>query len=224
MDTCYMCEAPATSREHIPPRCIFPKGEAFRKDLMTVPSCDAHNGQKSTSDQYLRHVLIAALGNNPLALQVADEAAIPRLEKQPHLMKTFLPDLREVTYEGIRTGAFRVDVERFNSVIGALVRGLYFKEIGKKLVSSLDFMWSALHYPSSLESPFAAITRQSEERHPADYKGANPEVFAYAFNLVEEGEETKGLCRLRFYDGPPIYVLLGAPPLDAGNPPPGEKG
>lgn len=27
--TCYMCDAPATSEEHVPPKCLFPE----RKDL-----------------------------------------------------------------------------------------------------------------------------------------------------------------------------------------------
>lgn len=213
-ETCYMCDAPATGREHIPPRCIFPKSAAYRKNLMKVPSCDLHNGEKSTSDQYLRHVLICALGNNPLALQVADEAAIPRLEKQPHLAKTFLPNLREVSFEGMNTGAFTIDVDRFHEVIGCLVRGLYFRETGKKLMAKLEFMWSALRQPSTLYAPFEEFIRQTEAKLRKDYKGENPKVFTYALECLEEGQH--GICRMRFYEGPPIYALWSALPMPDG--------
>src|SRR4029453_13441955 len=213
METCYMCDAPATTREHIPPRCIFPKASVHRKNLMTVPSCDLHNGEKSTSDQYLRHVLICALGNNPLALQVADEAAVPRLEKQPHLMKTFLPNLREITFEGVNTGAFTIDVDRFYKVIDSLVRGLYFKETGKKLMAKLEFMWSALRLPSSLHAPFEQFIRQTDATLRKDFVGANPKVFVYALETLEEGKH--GICRMRFYEGPPIYAVWSShPPRD----------
>lgn len=50
--TCYMCEKPATSVEHIPPKCLFPEqkdlpgGADLRKQLLTVPACDEHNLKK----------------------------------------------------------------------------------------------------------------------------------------------------------------------------------
>jgi hypothetical protein len=49
-----MCGAPATSLEHFPPLCIFPEmkktqdGIDYRKVVITVPSCDAHNLENST--------------------------------------------------------------------------------------------------------------------------------------------------------------------------------
>jgi hypothetical protein len=44
---CYRCESIATSREHVPPRNLFPEAREtecvdFRINLITVPSCDAH--------------------------------------------------------------------------------------------------------------------------------------------------------------------------------------
>ena len=61
-ETCYMCDASATGREHVPPRCLFPEakdipGKDFRKKLITVPSCDAHNFAKSKDDEYLMTIL-----------------------------------------------------------------------------------------------------------------------------------------------------------------------
>ena len=44
---CYACEEKPTGVEHAPPRLFFPEGGEYRKDLITVPSCDLHNAEKS---------------------------------------------------------------------------------------------------------------------------------------------------------------------------------
>jgi hypothetical protein len=55
---CYKCGNIATSREHVPPICLFPEakdvfGLNFRKDLITVSSRDGHNSNKSHDDEFL---------------------------------------------------------------------------------------------------------------------------------------------------------------------------
>ena len=44
-ETCYACERPASTIEHCPPKSFFPSGQ--RQDLMTVPSCEEHNIEKT---------------------------------------------------------------------------------------------------------------------------------------------------------------------------------
>src|SRR5262249_38328640 len=59
MNTCFMCDKPATTKDHIPPLCFFPeqkdipKGANYRKNLITVPACDEHNSKTSMDDEYL---------------------------------------------------------------------------------------------------------------------------------------------------------------------------
>lgn len=70
-EKCYMCERNATSREHVPPLCLFPevkdtKGINFRKNLITVPSCDIHNSKKSDDDEFLMLSLSGLIKNNPV--------------------------------------------------------------------------------------------------------------------------------------------------------------
>lgn len=48
---CYMCECEGTTKEHVPPRCFFPKQK--RVNLFTVPSCKKHNCRKSNIDQMM---------------------------------------------------------------------------------------------------------------------------------------------------------------------------
>src|SRR6185312_15429445 len=66
---CYKCGKAATSREHVPPICLFPEkkdlyGIDFRQNLITVPSCDEHNAKKSSDDEFLLSVIASVVGNN----------------------------------------------------------------------------------------------------------------------------------------------------------------
>src|SRR4051812_40697399 len=69
-ETCYMCAELATSREHVPPKCISPEqkdvGRDFRENLITVPSCREHNGRKSRDDEFLLVCLAGIIGNNSI--------------------------------------------------------------------------------------------------------------------------------------------------------------
>jgi hypothetical protein len=203
-----MCEKPATGFEHVPPKSLFPRGGEYRKHLITVPSCDAHNSSKSKDDEYLRHVVVSAPGANEFALKVADEALIPSFERRPHIMKTFLDKVRLVAIGTAETAAFQIDIRRFERAIDAIARGLYFCETGKKLFSETQIIWGALFTPDLSKTPFFDFIRNTEQRTPARYKGSNPEIFRYALDLFHDGRE--GLCRMQFYEGHPVYVVWDA--------------
>jgi hypothetical protein len=68
---CYMCDAPATSKEHVPPKCIFPErkdsdGQYLREGLITVPSCELHNSKKSADDEFLMVSIAGLFSNNSI--------------------------------------------------------------------------------------------------------------------------------------------------------------
>lgn len=71
MRSCYFCNLPGTTDEHVPPRAIFPAqkdfpGENHRLDLITVPSCTEHNSGKSDDDEFLLVSLAGIIGNNSI--------------------------------------------------------------------------------------------------------------------------------------------------------------
>ena len=206
MEICYMCEAAATSREHVPPRCIFPRGDEHRKSLITVPNCDVHNSTKSKSDEYLRHVLVCSPGVNETAAQVARESLVPSFERRPHIMETFLTNVRPVTLGTDETGAFTVDVRRFESAVSSIIRGLYFHETGQKLRMKITVLNAAFCTSDLRAAPHLAYIRETERKLPDDYRGANQRAFRYALHYQDD---SCGLCRMRFYDGHPIYGVWG---------------
>jgi hypothetical protein len=70
--SCYWCGVSATSREHVPPQCLFSESkdikefyqQSFRLNLIKVPSCREHNLKRSKDDEYLMACLAARVGDS----------------------------------------------------------------------------------------------------------------------------------------------------------------
>jgi hypothetical protein len=72
---CYCCNALATTREHVPPQCFFPKkkhlpvgSKNYRRELITVPSCERHNTERSHDDEYAAAVVVATVESELMSL------------------------------------------------------------------------------------------------------------------------------------------------------------
>lgn len=206
MKTCYMCDAPSVpgKGEHVPPRCLFPDNPAYRKQLVRVPSCDAHNLNKSKTDEYVKFVLAAAPGTNELASQLIAGSVMRSFDYRPHLIDRFMRDLQPVFVGKVETGGFKLDRSRFEQGIACIVRGIFFHETGKKLLCDLRVGWAPMLIHDFSKAPFLEPIRNCERTIPASYVGANPKVFQYAFNRSTSGGTV--LCRLRFYEGHPVYA------------------
>jgi hypothetical protein len=202
--SCYMCEEPAVSREHVPPECIFPPESALRKNLITVPSCHTHNADKSRDDLLLQCLLASAYNTSPHAYRLLDEIVLPRLERKRHLTAAFMPDLKDL---GEHEARFTPDLSRFESSIRAIVRGLYYHEARhprKLLAAEMKVFWPLLRNDEGAFSPeFMALHDGAEKSLPPPAGGANPEIFQYRIDLLPGGQQQ--MCRMRFYEGVPVY-------------------
>jgi len=63
-EICYACDERATSKEHCPPKCFFPKNQ--RKNLIKVPACPKHNNEKSDNDEWIRLIIAGIAGEKEL--------------------------------------------------------------------------------------------------------------------------------------------------------------
>lgn len=94
-ENCYQCDKEATSREHVPPKCLFPEDKDikvvldknFRKDLIIVPSCDKHNLSKSNDDEYLMACLDVKVCNNAIAYIYTKTKLARSVRRNPNLLK-----------------------------------------------------------------------------------------------------------------------------------------
>jgi hypothetical protein len=103
---CYFCNNPPTSREHVPPKNIFPEGKDvpngkdYRANLITVPSCDLHNGAKSGDDTYLMMVIVSYFQNNTAAQAQIRSKVTRAWTKDKKLAGTVVTNLQTVNVLG----------------------------------------------------------------------------------------------------------------------------
>ena len=131
----YCGEFKAQTRDHIPPKGLFPK--PLPSDLITVPCCEECRAGGSQDDEYFRAVLLAAdnLENDPRAQKQID--IVSRSLRNPkkigfgRMISRSLSEVEITTKAGIILGrkpAFKFDRERVNNVLGRIVRALFFRE------------------------------------------------------------------------------------------------
>jgi hypothetical protein len=122
--TCYFwgCTAKGTTREHIPPRAFFPEDE--REQLLTVRSCDLHNGRKSTDDLYVLAQICMNASPNNRAREIFMERVAPQLSHNNGALRKLLTKDAQPVSGGV---IYPVDIARFDEFFTALSCGLIFK-------------------------------------------------------------------------------------------------
>lgn len=214
---CYKCGKIATSKEHVPPICLFPEqkdvgGADFRKNLITVPSCEEHNTQKSNDDEFLLATIAGVVGNNVLGY-VQTKTKVKRIHnrKGKRYIEEIAKNHKELTIkskEGIEfsvmTGLF--DNKRLIKCFQHIACGLYFHEFQKIFDGECPVFIAFTINDSEKDENLKVWFKKEFELNSEKWliKGANPSVFKYQF-----GEpDYNGLIPLRmtFYKGADVYV------------------
>lgn len=192
-----MCDNDATSREHVPPLCLFPetkdtKGLNFRKDLITVPSCDVHNSKKSDDDEFLMLSLSGLIKNNPVG-------NFHQLTKANRALKRKNKDfiereiLRKHKIHKVKTtdGKFRMifvgqpNVERLSDCLKHIAYGLYYAEFNERFDGELRMILEFIEYTDDNMQTMKKFLKKRfevEKELNKEIKGENPLVFYYQFH------------------------------------------
>lgn len=194
--TCYMCDQSEISREHAPPACFFPEakvvGKNLRKNLITVPSCDAHNSQKSKDDEFMRAIiLMQSVDTSPAGQKHFFGKFMRGAQRRPEAYKSFFKS--QGTVDGGKKQAFRLDRKRFDECARHVVRALAFHEAKAKLVVPMSItspnFYSAIQddkvVPHKPTKKIVAATQFFLQGEPV--QGDNPEIFCYRirFDVAE---------------------------------------
>lgn len=218
-ELCYWCGKPATSREHVPPKCLFPEEKDlkgidkndYRKNLITVPSCDEHNLRKSSDDEYLLACLAPLIGNNAAAYFHTRTKVKRAIDRNPSLIDVDGEDMLEVQDMKFPIQWVHVDMLRLSHSFEAIARALYYFDFGVQFVGKCQIV-TRLHFnPDKKKSTVfnARACKLIEMEMPqwgTETKGSNPEIFTYQFN-EEDGFGTRTLC-LTFYGETRVFVIL----------------
>ena len=137
MPICAICGTrEGTTRDHVPPKAIFPKP---RPDLVTVPACpECNNGASDHDDLFKVFLSMQAAGNNEIANRLFHEKTVRTLERNKALLAQIGEEAKavEVVNENgkleTRTGVLW-NSEAHDAVIERTIRGLYFHHHGAVL-------------------------------------------------------------------------------------------
>ena len=218
--TCYYCGRPATSAEHVPPRCIFPeRKDAFgvdrRKNLITVPSCDEHNLRKSKEDEFLMACITPVVGTNGTGFvqtQTKLRRAISR--SGGRLLDISVRNTKPaslVVNDGIRLPILMgtVDMPRLCRALEHVARGLFFHRKGSHFVGKCHVIPGFVQFPDG--SGLQVINRLTrlmvmQEQTDWDVHGENEDVFQYRVGPTDQ----YGLIpmAMTFFRGVNVYVAF----------------
>jgi len=225
MTTCYACNEPSTSREHVPPRLLFPErkdaegSRDFRKGLITVPSCESHNSEKSQDDMYLLWVLSTNLCANPIAQRQAMTKLARSHLRRPALGSSILDNSRSVKVEASGDQQIHdaemceLDGARFERSLDLVARGLYLHHVGEQWLGPLhvhaDFV-DHIDDPNKAELDDARrllfegakTLFANEPQH-----GENPDVFW--FKVLKPPHTWDLMMRFAFYSGCTATAFFG---------------
>ena len=223
--TCYMCNAPATSKEHVPPKCIFPERKDistnvnYRKNLFKVPSCDLHNFQKSNDDEFFLYVLNISFQINGLGLNHYRTKVRRAAKRNPSIIGKIASTAKPINYidpktkKNVSSVAHWLEPERFNTIIDRLARAIYFWHFKDKWLSNIryqaEFLFATANQSDNENLRLLEITKQADEWFfSKDFYGENPEVFRYQAIETEQNR----IMRLHFYEGCRLLLIFNRQP------------
>jgi hypothetical protein len=214
---CYMCDSPATSHEHVPPKCVFPErkdaaGRDFRSQLITVPSCDVHNSKKATDDEFLMVSLAGIIGNNSIGyrhrltkVNRAIRNTSGRLLDAVYLKrKHYLVQLENNGFLEVIWGT--PDYDRLECCFERIARGLFFHKFRTSFKGRLKVLLGYIRHDDKNSAAFSAFIKHRSEIEliGKEKVGNNPSVFFYQFS--DRDKYGLFMVRMCFYEGVDIYV------------------
>lgn len=222
--TCFICDAPATTNDHIPPKCIFPEfkdvGEDYRNNLITIPACGNHNLRTALDDEYLMGVIAFHWCNNQVAYKQSTTKIKRALQRNKRYFDLFFREGKHklLSWNGEPLVTAPVDINRFNSIMQKIARGIYFFHFNRKWLGDVSI------HPLSLVPVYGGdpgpnamlLTRVAQQmRSMCDsvpQHGANPEVFYY--RIAHDDPPMHTIMHLVFYGGFEVLANLCNNPWD----------
>lgn len=193
---CVLCgKRPATTKDHIPPKGIFPKPRP--NDLVSVPACFKCNLGASKHDELFRVYLSMHVGiDSPSTKALWEKHAYRSLRHNRKLHKTLLSRMKEVdlkteggVYLGRRT-IFLWDSEAHDLTVKRIIKGLYYYHYGLILPSN---SYLRVNWHKSLTPEMEEMSR--DWAHHSVTNGN----FQYRYGRAA-GEEHQSIWLFQFYE------------------------
>ena len=219
--TCYACADLANSREHSPPRCLFPESKDLppevdlRKNLISVPSCTTHNSERSRDDEYLMWILALPVQGNAKKQAHFQSKGLRAFKRRPDtfigLLDNLTPiQLKDAHGQVFESASFEVNLNRFDRCMWKIAIALFHHETGEKWLGGFRVFTDAFVELKGKDAEQInrkmreALAKMSYAFRGAPVKGENQEVFTYS--IVRSAHANAVM--MRFYEGIKVVVLL----------------
>ena len=139
---CVFCGSVATTKDHVPPKCIFP--EDRRENLITVPACELCNSTTRKDDEYFRLIIAGVANDSSAAGEVLQYKILPGAEVRPGLLKKITGTMELIDFHtetGIYIGqkpAFTYEASRIHPVVSKIVKGLFYVRNSRTLAPEYE--------------------------------------------------------------------------------------
>jgi hypothetical protein len=217
---CYMCEAVKTSKEHVPPKNLFPEardaeGVDYRINLITVPSCDEHNSEKSHDDEFLLISLAGIMGSNFIGyshrLNKVDRAI---RNSAGRLLNEVLIEKKDIYQIDIdEDHSYEVvwgtpDIARLNKCFVHMGYGLHQHHFRTRFVGQITVLLGYLvHADHNTKTRVSLIREQVKiDLRNQPVHGSNKSVFQY--QVTKPDQFGLFLMCLTFYEKLPVYLTF----------------
>lgn len=217
---CYMCQAHATSREHVPPKNLFPEakdvgGNDYRLNLITVPSCDDHNIEKSHDDEFLMVSLAGIIGNNSIGYAHKLGKVDRAIRNSAHrLLDQVVIEQKAVHNVEIGENQFNQviwgtpDVHRLKHCFTHIGFGLHQHHFRSRFTGRIEVLLGYLFHSDHNAKTLVEFIR---DRSAIDLEGkprlgSNQDIFY--FQVTNPDQFNLFLMKLVFYGGLEVYLAF----------------
>jgi len=215
----------ATTSEHVPPQCLFPKkkdlqaGLDLRRNLITVPSCEEHNLGKSGDDEYLMYVLTMSLPAGHVGVHQFLTKVARAIQRRPALARKVLAQSTPVVLhsaefrEPYETLAVSAD-ERLERTLEKIALGLHRHHFGVSWYGQMRVIAEFIHLTDEEEAPGGnealkeCCSYADKLFESVPFHGDNPSIFQY--QAVGQTPEVPAVVRMHFYGGCRVLAIYAA--------------
>ena len=209
---CYLCgKKPATTEDHVPPKCLFPKSTQSKG--YKLPACSDCNNALHLEEEYIRDRFSIA-GHNNSAYQVFQQGTRKSYLRPYEMLKsvTKLDLINRDTFPlamkspgGIHLGnatGIKIDPIRTRKVMSKIIKGLVWHHINQRIPDDYTFevYFDPPNWLPDLLSKSSYII------------GRFDDIFAYKAIVTQEDSAT-GILWLSFYASIGVIVVVQNPTL-----------
>lgn len=206
---CYLCGRPgADTREHIPPRGIFPKKPSGK--LIKVPAHYECNHKFHNDDELFRNLIIMSSWRTLEGQKAWKGQVVPSWQKNPgakrELQKRFTAAwIKDNTSQAlVRAPAVKMEIPLVERQIERWTKGLFYHKFGEPMPPDLPVKVDRLNPPEESLIPFLNYLR--EEGLRPIWVHVEPNIFSYTYITSEEDKHI-GFAIFVFFN---TEVYLGA--------------